>query len=221
MPMMRFGWRWFGLAVVAGLASGCVARDLGAGEEMAEAFRSGGLPTPPNYPGNGDIALYAGVGTTSADCLIYDFVGPNVHDGAAPVGPVIATVVDNSIQVPGGATVCTREGNALVDRVRVGGPDGEVLFTAFGRWVFEGELDFEGDNLGQIAQELVDQLLFTFQGPHIYDGLHIHGDIVVTSTKPLTHASTKRKLVIAAMLTGECGGLGLEEDEDEDGEHDY
>ena len=43
----------------------------------------------------------------------------------------------------------------------------------------------------------------------------------MTSTNPLTHASTKRKLVIAAMLTGECGGLGLEEDEDEDGEHDY
>ncbi len=107
-----------------------------------------------------------------------------------------------------------------MDRVIVGGPGGDVLFTAFGRWVFEGELDFEGDSLAQIAGELVDQLAFTFQGPHIYDGLHVQGDIVVTSTKPLTHASIQRKLVVAAMLTGECGGLGIAEDGDEDGEHD-
>lgn len=220
MSTTRFGWS-LGVAVAASLSIGCVARDMGAGEEMAETYRSGGgLPTPPNYPGNGDITLYAGVGTTSADCLIYDFVGPNVHDGAAPGGPILATVVDGTIQAPGGATLCTIEGNTLVDRVIVGGPGGEVLFTAFGRWVFEGELDFEGDSLAQIAGELVDQLAFTFQGPHIYDGLHVQGDIVVTSTKPLTHASMQRKLVVAAMLTGECGGLGISEDGDEYGEHD-
>lgn len=220
MTTMRSGGMCVGF-LAAALSTGCVARDMDAGEEMADAFRSGGFPTPPNYPGNGDITLYAGVGTTSADCLIYDFVGPNVHDGAAPGGPVIATVVGSEIQVPGGGEVlCSVEGDTLVDRVIVGGAGGEVLFTSFGRWVFEGELDFEGDNLAQIAQELVDQLAFTFQGPHIYDGLHFHGDIAVTSTKPLTHATMQRKLVIAAMLTGECGGLGIPEDEDEDGEHD-
>jgi hypothetical protein len=205
--------RRLGLGVVAAaLSSSCVARDEGDSQEMALLFRSGGgFPMPPNYPGNFDISIYAGHTTTSADCLIYDIVGPNVHDGST--GELLVSVVGTTIQAPDGATLCTVEGNALVDRVLVGGPEGEVLFTTFGRWVFEGEIDFVGDDLKQIAEELADQLVFTFQGPHIYAGPQMWGDIAATSTLPLTHANNTRKLVVTAMLTGECGGLGIPEEE--------
>lgn len=198
--------------VTAALSSSCAGGEDGDDQDMAHVYRNGGVfPLPPNYPGNFDISIYAGQTTTSADCLIYDIVGPNVHDGAS--GEVLVTVVGDAIQAPDGTTLCTVEGDSLIDRVRVGGPEGEVLFTTFGRWVFEGELDFEGDDLAQIAQELADQLLFTFQGPHIIDGAHPWGETLATSTLPLTHASTTRKLVVTAMLTGECGGLGIPEEE--------
>ena len=194
--------------VIAALSFSCVAGDDGESQEMAMVYRmGGGFPLPPNYPGNFDLSIYAGPNTSSSDCLIYDFVGPNVHDGQT--GDLVVVVAGQSIQDPDGMTLCTVEGDTLVDRVRTGGPEGPVLFTTFGRWVFEGELDFEGDNLVQVAQELADQLLFTFQGPHIYDGPHVWGEIAATSTLPLTHASTTRKLVVAAMLTAECGGNGI------------
>ena len=206
--MMMRSWG-LGIVTVA-LSFSCVANDVDS-DDMASVYRNGGLPMPPNYPGNFDISIYEGDTTASADCLIYDIVGPNVHDSAS--GALLVTVVGNQIQDPDGTTLCTVEGDALVDRVRVGGADGEVLFTTFGRWVFEGEIDIQGDNLRQIAAELGEQLLFTFQGPHIYAGFHPGGEIVATSTLPLTHASTNRKLLVTAMLTGECGGLGIPEDE--------
>jgi hypothetical protein len=192
--------------VVAALSFSCVASDDGESREMATLYRSGGgFPLPPNYPGNFDIEIYEGASTTSGDCLIYDFVGPNVHDGQS--GDLVVVVDGDTIEAPDGTTLCTVEGDMLIERVRSGGADGPVLFTTFGRWVFEGDVDVQGDNIGQIAEELADQLLFTFQGPRIESW----GETVATSTKPLTHASTTRKLVIAAMLTGECGGLGLPE----------
>lgn len=197
----------------AALLSGCAAEADAPTDEMVASWRSGGSPSPPNYAGNGNLSIYAGSSTSSADCLIYDFVGPNVHDGAAGSDNILVTIVGNSIQEPDGTVLCTREGNELVDTVRVGGPQGPVLFTSFGRWVFAGELDFEGDNLFQIAQELSDQLLFTFQGAHILDGAFIWDGIIATATTPVTHANTQRKLVITAMLTGECGGLGVPEEE--------
>jgi hypothetical protein len=203
--------RSMGLGVVAAaLSFSCVASDDSESREMAMVYRGGGnFPMPPNYPGNFDIEIYEGSSTSSSDCLIYDFVGPNVHDGAT--GDLVVVVVNDTIQAPDGTTLCTVEGDMLVDRVRTGGADGPVLFTTFGRWVFEGDIDFEGDSIHQVAEELADQLLFTFQGPHIYEGAHPGGELVATSTKPLTHANTTRKLVVTAMLTGECGGNGIPE----------
>jgi hypothetical protein len=181
-------------------------------EEMAATYRTGGgFPSPPDYPGNLDIEIYAGANTTSADCLIYDFVGPNVHDGQT--GDLLVTVVGDAINDADGMTLCTRDGDELIERVHVGGTDGPVLFTSFGRWVFAGELDFEGDDFWQIVEELSDQLVFTFQGPHIYDGFVFSSEKVATATAPLTHANTTRKLVVAAMLSAECGGLGIVEEE--------
>jgi hypothetical protein len=196
----------------AALSTGCAAGEDAPTDEMVETYRSGGVPSPPSYPGNGDLSIYAGSDTSSADCLIYDFLGPNVHDGAAGSDNILVTIVGNAIQAPDGTVLCTREGNALIDTVHVGGPEGPVLFTSFGRWVFDGTLDFEGDSLLQIAQELDEQLLYTFQGAHILDGAFIWDGILATSTKPLTHANTQRKLVIAAMISGECGGLGIPEE---------
>jgi len=200
------------LALVSGLF-GCAAADDGDSDEMMWALRSGVFPSPPNYPGNGDLSIYAGHTTASEDCLIYDILGPDVHDGAASDGaPVLVTIVGDAIQTPEGATLCTVEGDALVDRVRTGGPEGPVLFTSFGRWVFEGEVDVSGGSLHEIVAALGEQLVFSFYGPHIYDGSILSGEVVATATKPLTHASTNRKLLVAAMLAGECGGLGIPEE---------
>lgn len=181
-----------------------------ARSEMEEVLRAGSFPQPPQYPGNGDLTIYYGPSTAIEDCLIYDMVGTSVHQGSADTGPVILQVSGTDIVDPlTNASVCHREGNELVERVIVGGPGGDVLFTVLGKWVFEGDLDFANKSLLQILLDLQDQLLYTFSGTHVYDGSEYDGEILVTTTAPITLASRQRKLVISALIAGECGGLGL------------
>ena len=178
--------------------------------EMEQTLRSGVFPEPANYPGNGDLAIYEGSSTASEPCRIYDIAGTQVHASQQSGTPAIMDIVGNSIVDPTtGEAICTREGNELFERVRAGGDgNGAVLFTVFGRWVFDGEIDLSG-NLLTVLQRLDDQLLYTYQGPHIYEHSPWDGDILATSTAPLQNANKTRKLVIASLIAGECGGLGL------------
>lgn len=185
---------------------------------MEATLRAGLFPEPANYPGNGDLTIYEGTNTASEPCRIYDIAGTQVHATQQPGNPAVMDIVGNSIVDPTtGQAICTRQGNQLYEEVIIGGAGGEVLFTVVGRWVFDGELDLDG-NILQILQQLDEQLVYTFQGPHVYEHSPWDGDILVTATQPLTNASKTRKLVIASLIAGECGGLGLytfEEDEHE------
>jgi hypothetical protein len=186
--------------------------------EMEEVFRAGAFPSPPNYPGNGNIAIYEGDSATSEDCLIYTTVGTDVHQGSAS-GPAIMRIQGNSILDPAtNQVMCSRDGNELVDRVRAGGPDGPVLFTVMGRWVFDGEINIAGKTWSQLIDYFDDKLLYTFVGPYIFEHAPFDGEILATSTKPIAQASQMRRLVITSLVAGECGGLGLyaEEGEDDD-----
>ncbi|HWB81796.1 MAG TPA: hypothetical protein VG755_42835 [Nannocystaceae bacterium] len=207
--------RWI-LAV--GLVGGCATSEGNPDRaEMEATLRAGLFPEPANYPGNGDLAIYEGTNTASEPCRIYDIAGTQVHATQQPGAPAVMDIVGNSIVDPTtGQAICTRQGNQLYEQVIVGGAGGDVLFTVIGRWVFEGELNLNG-NILQILAQLDDQLIYTFQGPHIYEHSPWDGDILATATQPLTNANKTRKLVIASLIAGECGGLGLYTEEE--GEH--
>ncbi|MBK6916757.1 MAG: hypothetical protein IPH07_05100 [Deltaproteobacteria bacterium] len=202
---------------VLALVCACATSDRGPeADELEATLRAGFFPSPANYPGNGDIAVYEGASTASEECLIYTTVGTEVHQGPA-TGPVIAQVVGNTILDANGVTLCTRDGNELVERVRIGAQEtDEVLFTVIGRWVFEGDVVFANKTIVQILADLDAQLLYTFNGPHIYDHSPWDGPVLATATSPLTNASKTRKLVLSSMIAAECGGLGLWVDEDGD-----
>jgi hypothetical protein len=186
--------------------------------EMEAVYRAGSSPYPSGYAGNGDIGIYQGASAASEDCLIYTTIGTDVHAGSAS-GPVIMTIVGNDIVDPSSGTVmCSRDGNELVERVRSGGADGPVLFTVMGRWIFEGDIDTHGKTWLEIVYYLNDQLLYTFQGAHVYEHAPYDGEILVTATKPIAQSDQMRKLVISSLIAAECGGLGLY-GEDEDEEH--
>ncbi|MBX7083079.1 MAG: hypothetical protein K1X88_27985 [Nannocystaceae bacterium] len=204
------------LALAMALVCACATSERGPESAEIEAtLRAGGFPSPANYPGNGNIGVYEGNSTASEECLIYTTVGTEVHQGPAD-GPIIANIVGNTIVDPTtGATLCTRDGNELVERVRVGALETDtVLFTVIGRWVFDGDIVLTGKTLPQILAELDQKLLYTFDGPHIYDHSPWDGEVLATATAPLSNASKTRKLVLSAMIAAECGGLGLWADEE-------
>jgi hypothetical protein len=200
--------RW---AIAVGVVCACATSEGNPDrDEMEATLRAGMFPEPADYPGNGDLTIYEGVGTSSEPCRIYDILGTQVNASQVNDGEGIMNIVGDSIVDPAtGLAVCTREGNELFERVRDGGDgDGPVLFTVVGRWVFEGELNLQG-NIVQVLQQLDDQLIYTFQGPHIWEHSPWDGEILATATQPLTNANKTRKLVLSSLIAGECGGLGL------------
>jgi hypothetical protein len=186
--------------------------------EMEAVYRSGSPAYPAVYPGNGDIGIYEGPSAASEDCLIYTTVGTDVHAGNAS-GPVIMRIVGNDIVDPAsGAVMCSRDGNELIERVRSGGPEGPVLFTVMGRWIFEGDINTHGKSWLEVVQYFNEKLLYTFQGAHVYEHAPYDGEILVTATKPIAQSNQMRKLVISSLIAAECGGLGLYGEEPEEHE---
>ena len=205
------------MVLAVSIGCGCGASESNPDlAEMEEVWRSGGGASIPGYLGDGDIAVYEGASTASEDCLIYTTIGTQVNAGRAPVGPTIMTVTETTINDPSGAVLCTRESGYGADRIRLGGPSGPVLFTAVGRWIFDGEIMFQGKTWPEIVTQFDSQLLYTFKLANIYEHSPYDGEILATATTPIAQASPMRKLVLAALIAGECGGLGLYAEEDDD-----
>jgi hypothetical protein len=207
-------WAAFALVAVVGCSGGETNPELA---EMEAVYRSGSSAYPANYPGNGDIGIYEGASATSEDCLIYTTVGTDVHQGSAS-GPVIMNIQGTDIVDPASGTVmCSRDGDALVERVRTG-EDGPVLFTVMGRWIFEGEINTHGKPWLEVVEYFDSQLLYTFQGANVFEHAPYDGEILVTATKPIAQSDQMRKLVISSLIAAECGGLGLYGEEEEEHE---
>lgn len=183
-------------------------------EEFEAVLRSGQSPFPAQYPGNGDLAVYEGASTASEDCLIYTTQGTEVYAGRAPAAPLVFTVDGNDLVDPDGNVTCTIESNLIGGRIRNAG-DGEVVFTVIGRWVFDGEINLNQPLL-QILAQFEEQLTYTFQTTHIYEHTPWTGAKLATATTAIALANPARKLVLSSLIAGECGGLGLYADEDED-----
>jgi hypothetical protein len=138
-------------------------------------------------------------------------VGSTAHGGAAPDGPEIMTFDETTIRSPEGEILCTRDGNALEGvRIRDGETgDGPVLYTVLGRNVYVGELDLTGLSKKEAKHYLADRLVLAFRGNHIFDSFPPSGQPTATATEHIMFASAMRKLVITALIEGECGSPGM------------
>jgi hypothetical protein len=143
--------------------------------------------------GDGDIAIYDHP-AANEDQPIWQWHTGNVHSGSAQ-GPLIIKVDDTTIRDANDVILCTREGDALMQRIRAGGHDGPVLYTVMGREVYAGEpADGEAP-------------LYRFQGRHVVEGRR--GPPLVSADTHIQFASSMRKLTIVSLIEGECGGPGL------------
>lgn len=90
----------------------------------------------------------------------------------------------------------------LFDRV------GQVLFTLFANLVFEGDVTIPRTGWEMNAVLGGTDFLLLRDG-RVYGGRPPQPEILATATENIQLANPMRHLVIAAMLGGQCGSIGL------------
>ncbi|KIG12915.1 hypothetical protein DB30_00871 [Enhygromyxa salina] len=134
-----------------------------------------------------------------------------VYEGEAALGNVLMYVEDNAIFDASGVQTCSVDSPHLNSKLRevIAANGTEVLFTLWGDYVFEGHVDVKVANWGQMKKRFGEQLLFQYQPNDIFLGEAINGYRLMTTNADIAAQSEGRKLLMAALMTGECGSAGL------------
>ena len=168
------------------------------------------------YPGDGDLSIYQGASTDSPDDLIWDLKNGFIFQGAASSTNLILNDHNGEILDASNSIVyCAMLGNHQLLDVATG----EVLFTQRGKKVFAGDFVDDSEEMEEWADDADADIeeghgppLFRFKKDHVFAGRRAPGeDPLVTATEKIAKANPFRKLVISALVAGECGSLGLPE----------
>lgn len=165
-------------------------------------FRSNPAPAIPGYPGDGDLTITrnSAAGAGGGDIIVFEHINVLDQSGSRVVGLTSDAIYSKS----GDTVLCTRSTDGAFHKLS--NTDGTVLYSAAGPWVFEGDAEIEGMSPVEVYETLSAQLLVTFTDDGIVDGVNEDSDLVAESTEELDLASGMRKLAVAAMLDGNCGG---------------
>ena len=168
--------------------------------------------------GESTETLEVGIQMTTADggqddgSVIWEVVEAEVFDGPAVDGNLLLFVENNAIFDQNGVQTCEVSSPYLNSSMRevVAANGSEVLFTVYGNYVFEGEINVYKMTPGKLKTLIKYQLLFEYVGTDIYLGEAFKDDYLLMSTNAdLTTQSDGRKLLMAALIAGECGSAGL------------
>lgn len=160
----------------------------------------------PGLVTDGDLTL-SRQGLDGGGVIIdFDIVGVAAYDR---MGGQVQQLTDDTISSPDGQVLCTRTTNNGFVQLR--DADGDVLFSSFGPFVFDGQLDLEGQGGAQQFQTLMGQLRFSYNFDTVIEGLANSGTEMVQASAPIQFSSGWRKLVIASLVDGYCGSNGLQD----------
>jgi len=209
-------------AMLCALAvSGCVADDgdFEGEEERVSPFSGEFWEWSPNRPGNGDLEVYEGDDTDTPDCLIWDIDSAGVARQHEQTGELIDSFVVAANEIYGAdpatgaaaALNCTAvEGDHPSGKVyNLVSAEGEVVLTLWNRYVFLGDVHVPSVADPTHGNLLQNQVAFSFKKDHIYAGPWWQGNVVGTADAKIEFANPMRRLLLGALVTGECGGEGL------------
>lgn len=145
--------------------------------------------------------------------VIWDIKEVGVHDGDAAEGaPLLLAFGDyGQIYDAMGVHTCTLAAPYLNKKIfTVTAAEGdEVLYTVYKNWLLKGEVPPAQLTDGNIRRLLPKLLLFTFETNEIWLGEVGTGKLLVSASDDLTTQSQNRKLLMGALIEGECGSNGL------------
>ena len=196
--------------VVCGFVlGGCVAPADDAGELE---LRSGQV-SDTGYPGDEDVEVRQG-DRDDPDAILWDLDGGNVSRSTGTGGEQDLLVVesdalwlaDSAGTTNGEEPVCTVEegSHPSGDVYELVDADGSVVFTMWGRFVFAGEPQLPDVPL-VASDEAWDHLVMSFVGKRVHAGAWWDAPVLAEASAPIAHANPVRRLVVAALLSNECG----------------
>jgi hypothetical protein len=173
-------------------------------EESNDEFRGGNLDINIQlFQENGD-----GDGT-----VIWDIKEVGVYEGdALQAAPLLLTLgAAGEIYDASGVHTCTLKAPYLDKKLFqvTTASDSEVLYTVYNNWILSGEIPPAKLTDGNIRRLLGERLLFTFSANEVWRGAAGTGKLMVSASDDLTLQSQNRKLLISALIEGECGSNGL------------
>ena len=195
-------------ALTSLMATGCSeGTDSEAQEEFRAGYGSGADPVEDH------IYIYIDRSASGEICpdaeLDWDV---NLVTASDPDGNVILNFDDRGIHKANGTRVCDFVENAVDGTTSLrDSRSGEVYFTSWRSWIIDGDVDLGGMNPWQNFWILQDRLLYTYSGSQMYAGFACWGDQMAHASDCLQGQSDARKLVVAALGEGVCGGPGWPE----------
>jgi hypothetical protein len=156
-----------------------------------------------------DLKIYEGDTAGDESNLVWDIFEDKAYLGPMADDDLVMSFNETEIMDLDGFVVCVRERRDLVDVVT---PEGEdvVVLSVMGPFIFAGDLDFADKKPGQILKMLKDQLLYTVKKDQVYEGKVRDKNVLVTATDRIRKGGTMGKLVVGALVAGECGSEGLD-----------
>jgi hypothetical protein len=187
----------FSLASLLAFAPGCDSEES-VGEDFRASFEIGVQMTTAD--GGGDDGS-----------VVWEVVEAAVYEGLAIDGNLLLYIENNAIYNTEGLQTCHISSPYLNSSVReVIAANGEdTLFTVWGNYVFEGEIDFTKVTFAKLKTLFATQLLFEYTSNEIYFGEVKDGQRLMATNANITSQSEGRKLLMAALIAGECGSAGL------------
>ncbi len=197
--------------VVAGCTQVEDSDDLG--------FRSAEAAGDFQYPGDGDIEVYPAGPVNEPDAIIWDLDDGGVARQVQP-GLFVSRlfVVDNEFRSGSGPSdeagavpVCSVvPADHPSDRAfQLVDAEGEVIFTLWKRFVFAGDVELPTKPKVKKNYALQQQLAFSFNKDDIYAGSWWCGEHIATASERIARANPVRRLLLAALVAGECGSEGI------------
>lgn len=169
--------------------------------EMGDAFRSTDI----------NIQLEQADGGEDDGTILWELVDGEIYEGPASNGVLNLYIENNTIYTTAGVPTCSINAPFLNSKVRevIATNGTEVLFTVWNEYVFEGQVDVKHETFGMMKKLFGTQLLFQFQGNDVYLEEARYGNRLLTASANIQNSSDGRKLLIAALITGECGATGM------------
>jgi hypothetical protein len=194
---MRCAISAFSLASLLAFAPGCDSEET-VGDDFRASF---------------DVSIQMTTADGGGDdgSVVWEVVEAAVYEGPAIDGNLLLYIENNAIFNLEGVQTCQINSPYLNSSMRevIAANGSEILFTVWGNYVFEGEIDIGKITYAKLKTLFPTQLLFEYTPSEIYLGEVKDGHRLMTTNSNITEQSEGRKLLMAALIAGECGSLGL------------